>query len=119
MLQNYSSGPGETITEYFTSVKTTLLIIKPSSKYVSRKRLLVMLALLLSGDVHANPGPKGTTKPKEIAVKDKFIYLCAYCISAVTWGQAGVCCDDCEVCLHQTCLSLDTSSLKNLQDANM
>ena len=62
----------------FTIVRNNSSIIKPNSKYVSRKRLLVMLALLLSGDIHANPGPKGITKTKEITVKDKSIYPCAY-----------------------------------------
>ena len=62
-----------------------------------------MLALLLSGDIHANPGPKGTTKTKEITVKDKSIYPCAYGESGVTWGQAGVCCDNCEGWFHKTC----------------
>ena len=65
-----------------------------------------MLALLLSGDIHANPGPK----TEEITVKDK---------SGVAWGQAGVCCDNCEVWFHKTCLSLNTSSFKNIQDSNV
>ena len=63
----------------FTIVNNNFVIIKPNNKYVSRKRLLVMLALLLSGDIHANLGPSGTTKTKEITVKDKSIYPCAYC----------------------------------------
>ena len=103
----------------FTSVKKKFAIIKPNSKYVRRKRLLVMLALLLSGDIHANPGPKGTTKTKEITVRDTSIYLCAYCESGVTWRQAGVCCDNCEVWFHKTCLSLSTSSFENIQDSNV
>ena len=98
---------------FFTSVKNNFAIIKPNSKYVSRKRLLV------SGYIHANPGPKGTTKTKEITVKDKSIYPCAYCESGVTWGQAGVCCDNCEVWFYKTCLSLNTSSFENLQDSNV
>ena len=104
---------------FSTSVKKSFAIIKPNSKYVSRKRLLVMLALLLSEYIHANPGPKGITKTKEITVKDKSIYPCAYCESGVTWGQAGVCCDNCEVWFYKTCLSLNTSSFENLQDLNV
>ena len=71
-----------------------------------------MLALLLSEDIHANPSPKGSTKTKEITVKDKSIYPCAYCESGVTWGQAGACCEHCEMWFHKTCLSLNTSSFE-------
>jgi hypothetical protein len=46
------------------------------------------IILTLASDVELNPGPR---TPK---------YVCQICHRAVTWGQKGVSCDDCNLWYH-------------------
>ena len=68
-----------------------------------------LIALLLSGDVELNPGPRPSQKS---------IFPCGFCQTHVDFGQKATCCDTCDVWFHKTCVSMDstTFSLLNSQD---
>ena len=52
------------------------------------------IILTLASDVELNPGPR---TPK---------YPCQICHRAVTWGQKGVSCDDCDLWHHAECMHM-------------
>ena len=57
---------------------------------------LFVSCLLLAGDVSPNPGPK----------RQASVYPCGLCDLPVTWDCQGVCCDDCDIWHHKSCLEL-------------
>ena len=55
------------------------------------------LALLLSGDVQLNPGP---TK------RNQSIFPCGYCNLPVDYGEKGLCCNNCDIWMHKSCIGM-------------
>ena len=47
------------------------------------------------------------------------IYPCGYCKAHVGSLTAGVCCDDCSIWFHETCVSVETSLYEDLQQSNV
>jgi hypothetical protein len=66
-----------------------------STVKVNKGETIWVLILLVSGDVELNPGPRQCS-----------IYPCGYCQIPVTWSTEGVCCDDCSIWHHRSCLEL-------------
>ena len=62
-------------------------------------RLLILLLLLMSGNVHPNPGP---------------IFPCSVCARNVTWGGNSVQCCTCSKWVHLTCSQLSLSNFRAL-----
>ena len=66
---------------------------------LARLRLLILLLLLMSGNVHPNPGP---------------IFSCSVCAGNVTWrGKSGQCCT-CSKWVHLRCSQLSLSKFRAL-----
>ena len=63
----------------------------------TQNRPLIILVILLSGDIELNPGPT-----------NKSMYPCAMCDLPVTWDCMGVCCNDCSMWHHKSCMELCT-----------
>ena len=57
---------------------------------------LVVLILIMAGDIESNPGP--------LAARNYF--PCGLCEKPVTWSTEGVCCDDCSMWHHKSCIDL-------------
>ena len=57
--------------------------------------LSLTVCLLLSGDIEQNPGPQS-------------IYLCAICDLEVTWSCKAICCDECKVWIHHSCVDINS-----------
>ena len=62
-------------------------------------RLLILLLLLMSGNVHPNPGP---------------IFPCSVCAGNVTWRGKSVLCCTCSKWVHLRCLQLSLSKFRAL-----
>ena len=67
-----------------------------------------LLLLLLSGDVHSNPGPR---PPK---------YPCGICNKAVKWDHKNpsVCCDSCDTWFHQKCLVMPDAVFEGIKNVS-
>ncbi|CAG2212034.1 unnamed protein product [Mytilus edulis] len=74
------------------------------------KQHLTLLLLILGGDIELNPGPRG---------KQQSIYPCGLCDHPVTWKCDGVCCDDCDIWHHRSCIELCTVDYELLQRSNV
>ena len=66
-------------------------------------RLLILLLLLMSGNVHPNPGP---------------IFPCSVCTGNVTWRDKSVQCCTCSKWVHLRCSQLSLSSFRALGNSN-
>ena len=64
--------------------------------------------LLLSGDLHLNPGPTGTftTSTNNLNKCPKF--PCGVCRKACKWRQKAVACDNCDTWYHKECMFLNS-----------
>jgi hypothetical protein len=71
---------------------------------------LTILALFLSGDIQTNPGPR--YQP---------VYPCGFCELAVSWSpnEEAVCCDECSIWYHRSCLEMCTKDYSLLQRSNV
>ena len=78
------------------------------STYAECRRPLTLLIvlLLLSGDVHANPGPS-TQHP------------CGVCEGNVTWSRPAACCDQCSVWYHKSCMEMASDEYENIQPSHV
>ncbi|CAC5407576.1 unnamed protein product [Mytilus coruscus] len=74
------------------------------------KHHLVLLLILLGGNIEQNPGPRE---------KQQSIYPCGLCDHPVTWKCEGVCCDDCDVLHHRSCIELCTADYELLERSNV
>ena len=66
-------------------------------------RLLILLLLLMSGNVHPNPGP---------------IFPCSVCIANVTWRGKSVQCCACSKWVHLRCSQLSLSKFRALRSSH-
>ena len=66
-------------------------------------RLLILLLLLMSGNVHPNPGP---------------IFLCSVCTGNVTWRGKSVQCCACSKWVHLKCSQLSLSQFRALSSSH-
>ena len=66
--------------------------------------------LLLSGDIHINPGPRA---------KNSSVFPCGLCEYPVTWSCKGVACDDCSIWFHQSCIELCSADFELLNHSNI
>ena len=64
---------------------------------------IVTVLLLVSGDMHSNPGPQDAT-----------IYPCGYCELRVGWSHQAVCCDGCDIWYHRSCMEIGTDEYESL-----
>ena len=76
----------------------------------NKNQHVLCLLLLLSGDIELNPGPRA---------KQVSIYPCGLCDQPVTWDNQGVCCDECEVWHHKSCIELCSDDYELLQKSNV
>ena len=68
-------------------------------------RTIISLMLFICGDVEMNPGPGNSS-----------IYPCGFCDCKVLWTDKGVCCDDCSIWYHKSCISMPWTDYDNLED---
>ena len=66
---------------------------------IARLRLLILLLLLMSGNVHPNPGP---------------IFPCSVCAGNVTWRVKSVQCCTCSKWIHLRCSQFSLSKFRAL-----
>lgn len=104
-----------TITEMLTSVSmrdfmsNMCIHLRPSKKLFMTKKsaktariIVILLLLLLSGDIEKNPGPNS-------------VYPCGYCERCVNWSHLALCCDECNIWYHKSCLELATDDFRNIE----
>ena len=75
------------------------LLNQPAFSCLSLARLLILLLLLMSGNIHPNPCP---------------VYPCSVCTGNVTWRGRSVQCCTCSTWVHLKCLLLSFSRVKTL-----
>eukprot|EP00745_Piridium_sociabile_P040062 TRINITY_DN76314_c0_g1_i2.p1 TRINITY_DN76314_c0_g1~~TRINITY_DN76314_c0_g1_i2.p1 ORF type:complete len:1167 (+),score=240.29 TRINITY_DN76314_c0_g1_i2:25-3525(+) len=73
-----------------------------------QSRSLCLLTLLLAGDIHSNPGPRAAST-----------YPCGFCDQHVGWSVRAVCCDECSIWYHLSCLEMCTRDYSVLQRSNV
>ena len=76
-----------------------------SQEKSEKRHLIILLVFLISGDIELNPGPSH--------------YPCGYCEQPVTWATRGVCCDDCSIWHHASCLGIGSSDYSKLNGSNI
>ena len=76
----------------------------------SKIHSMLILILTLSGDIELNPGPR---------TKQHSIYPCGLCEHPVTWNCEGICCNDCSVWHHRSCIELCSADYDLLQRPNV
>ena len=69
-----------------------------------RPRTVILLMLILCGDVELNPGPGNSS-----------YYPCGFCERKVSWSDKGVCCDDCSLWYHKSCISMRSADYDKLE----
>ena len=74
------------------------------------KNIILIMAIILSGDVQIQPGPRENNKN---------IFPCGICEHPVTWNCAGVACDDCSVWFHKTCIDMCSKDFEVLNRSNV
>ncbi|MCS5550755.1 MAG: reverse transcriptase domain-containing protein [Gammaproteobacteria bacterium] len=74
-----------------------------------KNKNILILALLLSGDIELNPGPR----------KQPSTYPCGLCELPVTWDCRGACCDACNIWHHKSCIELCTQDYELLDRSNV
>ena len=62
-----------------------------------------LMVLLLSGDVESNPGPHPS------------MYPCGICELGVTWSRLAVCCDNCDIWYHKSCISMNSQEYDRIE----
>ena len=77
---------------------------KLSSKMTSNQ--MIFFILLIAGDIQTNPGPSAA------------VYPCGYCELPVTWSTAGICCDQCDMWYHKSCLGMTSAEFSELADTS-
>ena len=91
------------------STKTLTHSLTPHPKtHHARKQTLLLFLLLAAGDVEPNPGPPL-----------KSTFPCGYCQTAVTWSDQGVCCDDCSMWHHKSCLDMNSADFDILHNPDV
>ena len=85
-----------------TFFRTTLLSPSFHPKpllYLSHLSLILILMLLISGDIHPNPGP---------------IDSCSVCFHRVTWKNRSVQCTNCSLWVHLSCSGLSPADFDKI-----
>ena len=59
-----------------------------------------LIVLLLGGDIELNPGPS--------------VYPCGYCQYNVSWNGDGLCCDNCDMWFHPSCIDISSAEYRAL-----
>ena len=62
-----------------------------------------MMVLLMSGDVESNPGPHPS------------MYPCSICELGVNWSRLAVCCDNCDIWYHKSCISMNSQEYDRIE----
>ena len=88
--------------------KTINFYDRLATKKVNNYSGLFILTLLLSNDVQQNPGPC-TNK----------IYQCGLCDAAVNWSDDGMCCDNCSIWHHASCMGLGAADYAHLNKSSV
>ena len=65
-----------------------------------RCRLVLLFLFMIAGDIELNPGPSQ--------------YPCGYCENPVNWSSRGVCCDNCSVWHHASCMGIGSRDYSHL-----
>ena len=96
----------------FISLAVTCKLTKPNfyDKSPSKRNNyngLLLLLILLSNDIETNPGPCNK------------IYQCGLCDAPVNWSDEGVCCDNCSLWHHASCMGLGASDYKHLNKSSV
>ena len=68
-------------------------------------RLILFLLLLTAGDIELNPGPSQ--------------HPCGYCDNPVNWYNRGVCCDNCSIWHHASCMGIGSKDYIRLDGSNV
>lgn len=69
----------------------------------------LLLFLILAGDIATNPGP----------TQSKSVYPCGLCENPVTWSTDGVCCDECSLWHHRSCIEMSIADYNLLHRSNV
>lgn len=94
------SGP--LCTEQSPSLSAVFAIKRPMvCNGSSQNCTYLILSLLLSGDIHSNPGP--ASKPKSSKLPK---YTCVYCEKGVRSNSRAVSCDNCDQWVHIACANI-------------
>ena len=72
---------------------------------ISPAPIFHLLDAHIGGDVEINPGPGA-----------KSTLPCGYCELAVNWSQKGICCDDCSLWFHKTCVDISSGEYDRLSN---
>ena len=78
---------------------TPAIILKKRHCHPSRQRLdrrWTLLLLMISGDVHPNPGPALGAN----------VFPCGWCETKCGWSREAICCDNCSIWFHRSCISM-------------
>ena len=65
---------------------------------------VTLIVLLLCGDIELNPGPPVPS-----------LCPCGICELGVNWSHAAVCCDNCDVWYHKSCVSMNSQQYANIE----
>ncbi len=80
---------------------------------------LAALLLLLSGDIHPNPGPKSCLNNNQDSALENSVFPCGCCEEAVDWSSSGgIICEGCEIWYHRVCASLTHSRYESLGNSS-
>ena len=95
--------------------------VRPIHKNLSH---ILLLILLLAGDIESNPGPvtrktraSHQSPPPKLDLSE--IFPCALCDRAVNWSDQGVCCDQCSMWHHKSCIELCSKDFSLLNRSNV
>ena len=76
----------------------------------SHSSYATLLVLLLSGEIELHPGP--------ITRRSK-IFPCGYCQLLVDWSHPALCCNECDIWFHCSCMEVGSSEYNRLHDSSL
>ena len=82
--------------------------LKSIAKTSSCRLITCIIVLLLSGDIEENPGPNTVD-----------VYPCGYCELKVDWSDNAVCCDNCSIWFHCSCINIGKSEYSRLNHTSV
>ena len=83
-----------------------ILCIIGLKSVVCHWKTVILLMLILCGNIETNPGPRTALAE---------IFPCTYCDLPVNYGEKALCCDECSVWLHKSCLCMKTTAYDKLE----
>ena len=107
----------QSLLEQYGTIGMTSIFVKPNSRLgpcmktkYPHCRLSLLVILLLCGDIETNPGPRH---------RQASIFPCGICELRVSWSEHAICCDNCDIWFHRSCIDMGQDAFNSLANKSV